>query len=603
MTLNGNDGAKLFAVKSDDFGPDADGLLRWADMTTVSAEAGCPTISQPNPVGLTYVVARIAEDAVERRDVCLAAKIAFLIGVKEISKDKKMCTAHRATTLVEALGVDIPDWVSGCDRLTQRTYTALACARAVKEGGPKTMSAYTAWQDNILSKDGIFAQHVGREAAIVRAVEAHFLSLTSGTAASVPTSATHSCVITGQPVENLWRVIDADGLHGIKTSAFSYRAGRSESRFKEDADVHISPVSYAEYKLRGRSPAADADGTQVRLFSTITNGLFGSQYIKGGSGSLGQGADVSLFDAMRQQTGKRTITPMESYRAPIRIARYEKLGSSFADRVDLIEKVIQTCRRLGRPIHLFNGIPRMVPDFFHGDCLGRDVEALIGGPGLRIEELEPALRNLELVVFMSRPRSEGGLGAADLAKEYCFPSTRLRASVLAWGIASQIKKTPDAERYADAFFNDIVPKEIKRMTESGIEIPELKLARLARSFQKGPSFDESSNVLDFVVRTAFEQAESLYKAGRRGKETAPLYVAAIAEALYTEGKRRTETKGFFSSKETRPVGSSINSRAEAIATAFVEDIWFGLLGGRPCKHDQRRQIILTYRFGFKKYAA
>lgn len=609
QVLPGAVGSKLFAVKGVDFSDDPEtgsslGSAHWEEITTLSARAGCPTVERPNETGLTYLLARKGDERAESADVHLAAKISFLISVREVTKSKAMSADARMKLLVEALEITLPDWILACDPLTRRTYVALSAALKLKSDDAALMSAFKAWQSSLLSENGLFSDYRDKADDVLRAIRSHFSAMALGhPAASSNEDAKYACIITGERVSDRWKLTATDKLHNIKSSAISYRDGRSESRFRELADTHISPVSYAEFKLRQSKQASSVcKGVPVKLISTNTMGLFGSQYAKDQGLVITKGGDVALFDTTRLDTAKITLNPVDSYRSPIRIGRFEDMGTTFSDRIDFILKAVTTCRRLGRPIHLFNGTPRVVPDFFYGDCLGRDVEALLGGSGLRIEELESALNKLKFVNFLAKARGEGGLGDPDLAKRFCYPATRFRASVLAWWQASRLEKNSEANKFAAMLFNETIPMEIEDMISQGEDIPEIKLARLARTFQKGPTYDESNNVLEFVVRTAFEQAEQLYKAGRRGKDLSALYIATIAETLYRDGKRRTETKGFFSAKETRPEGRSLTDQAEAIATVFVNEIWFGLLNGRPCKHALKRQFLASYVFAFKKNA-
>src|SRR3546814_13605799 len=96
---------------------------------------------------------------------------------------------------------------------------------------------------------------------------------------------------------------------------------------------------------------------------------------------------------------------------------------------------ITSALRAGRPIHVFQGLPYLRPEFFYADCLGPELRSLIGGDGLRLEALPGAVGKLEVIEFIAKQASEGGLGDVSLAKALCLPDTRPAAACLPWDLA------------------------------------------------------------------------------------------------------------------------------------------------------------------------
>src|SRR3546814_4895640 len=93
----------------------------------------------------------------------------------------------------------------------------------------------------------------------------------------------------------------------------------------------------------------------------------------------------SLYDLMRadRKDGKAVFFATDSYNARHRIGRFDELPNRFADRIAFFRMAITSALRSGRPIHVFQGLPYLRPEFFYADCLGPELRSLIGGDGLR----------------------------------------------------------------------------------------------------------------------------------------------------------------------------------------------------------------------------
>lgn len=591
-------GSKFFPVKNVDLIKQVDGSEQtvWQAIKKMANDAYLPANSEMGPKSLTYVVPTPGDSTMELEEIVDAAEIVFLTNVKEVTKSKEMKATNRLDNLADLLGVEIPTWFSNLEALTRRTCICLLCAKALQEATDDIKNKYDQYVSLLLSEKGIFELYSDKSGAVSRSVKEHFSSKSSVVSDSKAEEA-FRCIITGVPISDRWKISAVDGLHNIKSSAISYRDGRSEEKFKEVADAHISPLSFAEFKLRQNSEASSlAKSVPVKVTSMWNCGFFGSQYFVGDELLPSREAELSTFDVLREDTSKITIKPLESYRSLIRFGRFEDLGDKFSDRCDFFIRIIRTIQRTGRPLHVFQGLPLPVADFFYSDCLGRDLESLIGGSGLRVEELDYAKKSLDMVAFLSKSPGDGGLGQVELARSLCYPKSRLKSALLAWWICNNKSVN---ENFARILAKEIIPKEIKKMEEQKMNMPEIKLGRIARKFQKRPMSSDSNSTIEFVMRTAFEQAEMLYSSGRRGIENADVYIATISETLMQEAQRKAGRGGFFSSAVNRAPDENLSMVATELASTFVNEIWQEICKGRPCKHSQKRQMLAAYSFSFK----
>src|SRR3546814_5106890 len=120
--------------------------------------------------------------------------------------------------------------------------------------------------------------------------------------------------------------------------------------------------------------------------------------------------DLSLYDLMRadRKDGKAVFFATDSYNARHRIGRFDELPNRFADRIAFFRMAITSALRSGRPIHVFQGLPYLRPEFFYADCLGPELRSLIGGDGFPLEALPGAVDQLDRVDFTAKQAVEGG---------------------------------------------------------------------------------------------------------------------------------------------------------------------------------------------------
>jgi hypothetical protein len=255
--------------------------------------------------------------------------------------------------------------------------------------------------------------------------------------------------------------------------------------------------------------------------------------------------------------------------------------------------------RYGRPLHLFSGLPHARREFFYCDCLDPELRALLGGDGLRLEDLPEAMEKLRLVSLIARPQKGDGLGMPDVAKSFCFAATRFSAACLAW-VRARDRDAKEALGQLQADLNRYIEREVRKMDQEHTQSPPVRLGRIAASIQKRPGRDASARDETFLIDMAVEGATYAYRNGWRDRDG---LIAQVAGRIDVDGARRADgVKGFYSAKANREPGQQISDAIQAFAEAFVDLAWFGAFKGRPPSSNDLRNFLAAYRWTFTRSA-
>jgi CRISPR type I-D-associated protein Csc3/Cas10d len=125
---------------------------------------------------------------------------------------------------------------------------------------------------------------------------------------------------------------------------------------------------------------------------------------------------------------------------------------------------------------------------------------------------------------------------------------------------------------------------------SDTEAPLVELGRAAARIQKRPGFDASANVELLCFNLSLETAIGVWRLKQRDPESLTM---AIAGELETNLARKQQ----ISSAKNRP-GEKLQDAFVAFARRFVDDVWFGVLNGRPPAQASRRVLAAIYRMSF-----
>jgi hypothetical protein len=290
---------------------------------------------------------------------------------------------------------------------------------------------------------------------------------------------------------------------------------------------------------------------------------------------------MSIYDLNRLDVKKgRIISESDIYRLRHRIARLERMPEKLTAQLDKVRMFLKACRRIGRPIHIFRGLPISQRAFFHYDAMPRALVELIGGNSLRLEQIPEVLKRLKTAQVLIEANSLG----YEVFRRYANPKTRFGAVCLAWGELRHEKSPP--REVISGLAGEYI-KQTEENTMSELDGALVKFGRAAADIQERPVPGASANEELFVFKIAMDTVTAARRI-QQIDETSLIY--AVAGELETNLSRRDKTW------LTQP--EAIRKRCLAVAEIFVRDVWFGALKGRLPGQNDRRVLASIYRMAF-----
>jgi hypothetical protein len=577
---------RLLSVKVSDF------TNHEQELRDLAAAADCPFAPTDKlSVGKTFPIIRpVDASSAEFPAVVEACLVSLAIGVEEVTKNKAYRRKAREDAITTEFSRDLPGWFFEVDPLTRRTALSLMVAqRCGVDSEFKSRIARTV--GDWFADDALFADMRDKASVARDAVRRRLQLLAAGEAVEAADADQH-CLITGEPIDGE-PIEKRDGLYGINSSAISYRSGRAEQKFREDAETYLSPVSYAEYRLRATRLAnlSRSDGIALRLSSPTAGGIFGLTV-----NSMSD-QEYGLFDMVRSDRSKKVYYGLEAYRTRTNLGRFDAMPEHFAERVSFIRIAMKAALRYGRPLHLFSGLPHSRRDFFFCDCVDPEIQTLLGKNSFRIEELSEAMTKLRILETISGSRRDHKLALIDIAKSFCLPSTRFTAACLAWVTA---RDRDEASPPTVSALHGYIEREVAKMDQKKTVAPPVLLGRLASAIQRRPGRDSSAKDETFLIDMALEGALYAYKNRWHDREG---LIAEIAGRIQIDGERRQEgARGFYSAAANREAGQNIADAIESFAAAFVDHVWSGTFKGHPPSANDWRNFTAAYRWTFTRSA-
>jgi hypothetical protein len=584
--LPDSDLANLFRVKKDladqTITREMDRLLQSIGLAPSWPKSPGQTITPyPNP-------ALLSEGA--RAHLRRAAHLALLVNHKQVKELPGY--PEREQTIIDSVVAERPGWMSAIeDAASRRTLTCLWAVRSAVDApglderiwGSDGILAH--WLEGSEQERGLRDTVQGKGSDIIWAVTDHLQEcLRNSKAMTASGIADKRCLFTDVPVAKDATFKESDGLYEIKKSAFSGREGRLESIESDLGETHISPVSYAEHRLRAhvhQAVGGRTDGIPTLLSSSSATGLFGGL-------ALNNDQDfrtLSVYDLAREQVAKGQVyRGLDVYRHRYRVARFERMPERLEDQAILLRLLLRANLRIGRPLHLFRGLPVTEKAFFYFDAMPRRLADVIGGNRLRLEQIPIALERLETALLILETN---GLGL-DVFDRYARSETRLGAVCLTWAQlhdAARDGKSDRSKRFRREFEQLLTENKM-----SDTEGPLVALGRAAARIQRRPFKGASANeeVLSFNI--GLEAAIEAWRLGQRDRESLTM---AIAGELDTNLTRKD--KG---AARIHRDGQSFQDGCVTFARQFVDDVWLGVLNGRPPSQANRRILASIYRMSF-----
>ncbi len=518
-----------------------------------------------------------------------AAHLALLLNHKSVRELPDY--EQREQRLLETVAAERPAWLAQVDYApSRRTLSALWVTRLALDDPDLTGRVWgeqgllCRWLEGPQGGRGLRDTIDAKDGRLLEQVILHFNQRLDGQVMVALANDGRHCLFTGQPVARTDGFKEADQLYGIKKCAFSGRDGRVEALDAVLGETHISPVSYTEYRLRTQvyAEAGGKPSIPTLVSSPSTTGLFAAL-------GLAREKDfqtLSSYDLAREEIAKgRVYRGADVYRHRYRIARFERQPDKTRDLLDWLRLLMQASRRLGRPLHLFRGLPVQEKAFFACDALPQRLADLIGGSRLRLEQLPAALERLGTALLIL---DANGLGY-EVLNRYACPKTRLGAICLAWAhfqdaasSGAQAGKYHPGSRFRHEF-----EQWVQENTMNKTEAPLVALGRATSRVQSWPGYDASRSDELLTFNLSLDTAIAAWRLGQTDPES-------LAMAIASELEVNLERKG----KIRRQAGENTTETLIGFARQFVTDIWFGVLNGHPPAQANRRILGSIYRLSF-----
>ena len=513
----------------------------------------------------------------------------FLSASAIISIEAMMAEATQAPTLNERVDAIFelvggrPSWTTGFDRMSLRTVAAcLATASAFSDADKlvELNNLFSSWYaactgGRVDRSEGIRESARRRLATIMRG-ELDYVSDAIGTA---------TCAITGEPGPTEDAIQQSDGLYGLKSSAFSFRRGRSESRVSDKGHTVIGPLAFLELKLKaGAYPGGRPGGLPLTVVSPSVTGLFGGVFLKDGDD---RACSLSSWDLVKTNVETLTFNGDESWRRRVFVCRYEEYPAKLSDRIGFVRRMLEATRRFGRPIHIFRGIPNAKREFFWFDAADPEIRWLLGGPdicGLRLEQIADAIerfRTAEVIIAQS------GLGMT-VASAYASAKPFGATAVAWWAISNADDKivasrSKHLNEQLLKLENDAMENE-----ESGL----VRLGRLAGTVQQRVTFHSTKSEIEKLFRISSEAGTAMWEMNARDRESIVCAVADNIKNALSRGR-----KG-FSSKAYRTDGRPLQDAIRTFAEVFHDEVWVSVFKRRPPAGTLFRNAVAAYAWSF-----
>lgn len=586
----------LFRVKAelkDALTPHLDDLLAELDLKPRwPGSAGATITPYPKPGELSVQ----ARDHLHR-----AAHLVLLLNLR-LDGAKKLGLpdyAEREAALLSLVTVPCPDWLSGIDDgATRRVIAALWVTALAWNDADLEIAIWgdegllKHWLEGDENRPGFRDGITGRGTQVIEAVQRHFRQLLGGSRiAPDDETAAGRCLFTDEPVPFDESIDESLGLYEVRVSAFSGRDGRPESITFDHAHTNVGPVSVAEHKLRAQAHARQGGkpgGVPTLISSPTTSGLFGGLRLPGDQSM----PTLSLFDLSRQEIKKGTYyRGTEIFRARYRMARFERMADKAKGsdnkpgQINQLRMLLQATRRIGRPIHIFRGLPTLQRAFFYYDAMPRMLVELIGGNSLRLEDIPDALDHLVLAQTLL---DTNGLGY-DVLRRYAAPKTRFGATCLAWcHLRDHEEDGKKGNRWVMSRLQHEFLQQLENTTMSTEDGALVRLGKMAARIQSSRVSSTNDELL--VFKFCMETAAAARAAGQDDEQS---LIYAVAGELETNLTR----KGKAAASKHRD-GQSLKDGCVELATFFIREIWNGVLKRRPPSQTNRRVFSSIYRMAF-----
>jgi hypothetical protein len=542
-----------------------------------------------------------ALDALAESHFLRAAHLALLLNLKlPVNKKNGLPDYAERENQLLALGApELPEWLAAIDDDQSRRVLLSLWVASLGENAEITAIIWgdagllKRWLEGNEETFGFNRFFAGEGVVIQQAIDRHFGQLMNKQRVfPLDETCEGRCLFTDEPSNTL--MASNLGLYEVKVSAFTGREGKPDSlTAPAKGEVPIGYVSLAEHKLRrevysiqGGKPS----GVPTLLSSPVTTGLFGALILNNEQ----QFPALSVYDLSRQKVekDKANYRGLEAYRHRYRMARLERIPENTEDQINLIRLLLTACLRIGRPIHVFKGLPTQQKAFFYFDAMPSVLKQLLGDQELRLEQIPMAISRLNMAQTLA---STPGLGY-DVLGLYAMQRTRFQAVCLAWCHASEALKQPNNQKYSAMhqlaawlsleFHATLQRRNFMSRSDGAL----VRLGQAAARIQRRPLGQSSTNDEMLVFNICMESARVLRSAAQTDTES---MVYGIAGELETNLVRKDKAAARKHRDEQVLEAACID-----FARQFVTEVWQGVLNGKPPAQKNRRLLGSVYRMAF-----
>lgn len=535
--------------------------------------AGVPLAPGASPGQTVPILASLDDLSVAGKELLgrvLAARV--LLGITEAS------ARQTVKDLQGALLALVPDAGSRIAGLAKAEDRALALALLAAASCAEDARIATAFDDAIATAlPGCTAGMADIGARILAEVRTRLARLLNGQALAIVPGQRH-CLFTNEPVPS-WMpdIEDADRLHGVKVSAFSGRSGRPEGLTLARGVTAVSPTSFVERKLQAaiHAQARDgSDGIPLLISSPASIGLFAALAFQNDELQA-----ISSYELLAQDPRKAHVTVESVFERRYLLARFESMPSRLVDQLGLVDRLIRISLKLGRPLHVFSGLPGPRPEMFFMDVMPSVLANLIGGRGLRLEQMPKALEAIALARILTDKGK--GLGA-DLLPLFAREATCLRAVAFA---ARQLRlRGRDGEAFPfEAIANDHL-QGVRPVAD--VDKPFIRLGELAARVQRVPQGRPSRSDETLVFRVCLGTAAGLSRLGMGSCDEIAAGVVGRLDVELVENDKHAAA--------TAREGDGITKALEELGQFFAQKVWLGPCKQRPPTNADRRLMEAVY---------
>ena len=528
-----------------------------------------------------------------------AAVLTLLLNLK-VTPPKKITVldpAEREQVLLTLLPQLVPDWLSEIEWGESRRVILSLWVTAVAQQHPELKTTIwgetgllTQWLEGTETTTGFREYFPLDHEPIAAAIAIHLQQLLSKQRLHPSNESTEGrCLFTDFPTASF--VNDNPEMYALKASAFTGREGKPDSiTAPSNGQTPISYISVVEHKLRNtafKRQGGKEDGVPTLVSAPVTTGLFGALI-------LNEDKDiqaVSIYQLASKDKIKAHYNGLEAYRHRCRLARLERIPEKTEDQINTLRLMLQACLRIGRPLHIFRGLPTTQKAFFYFDAMPSMLKALMGFNELRLEQIPRALQQLQIAQTLLETN---GLGYDTLAL-YAYPRTRFSAVCLVWCHTQDLLKHISAQKasglnsLAGWMYREFyLLQETQPMTTADGAL--VRFGQTASQIQRRPQGLASTNEEMRVFNLCMDTAMGLRAVNQH--DSASL-IHGIAGELETNLGRKDK----MSASKFRD-GQSLEIACMNVASQFVNEIWLGVLQGKPPAQKTRRLLGSIYRMAF-----